>query len=84
MTVEQQTLLTEIFHTVFNQNDIVLREDLTSQDVLGWDSFNHINLIIQIEQVFSISFSTEEVNNFENVGELMHMISEKTGLAQVA
>jgi acyl carrier protein len=69
--------LTSIFRSLFNQNNLVLRDDMTARDVPGWDSFNHINLIIQIEEEFGIRFTNEEVSQLSNVGELKTLIREK-------
>ena len=44
--------LTNIFHDIFNDDSIVLRPDLTADDVADWDSFSHINLIVTIESRF--------------------------------
>lgn len=36
----------------------------------GWDSFNHVKLIIGIESAFNISFSIEEIDEM-NTGEML-------------
>ncbi len=77
MDAERTQRLTEVFRAVFNQHDLELREDLTAADVAGWDSMNHVNLIIQIEQAFEIRFSNEEVNSFAKVGDLIACIDQK-------
>lgn len=77
MNLDQEQKLTNIFRVVFNQNDLVLYDDMVADDVAGWDSFNHVNLIIQIEQQFGVQFSNEEVNNFKNVGELKFILNSK-------
>jgi len=69
--------LLDIFRTIFNAPDLELRDDLTARDVAGWDSFNHVNLIIYIEQEFGISFTDQEVSTLRNVGELRRLIAEK-------
>jgi acyl carrier protein len=71
--------LTNIFRTLFNQSDLVLRDDLTAHDVPGWDSFNHVTLIILMEEQFGIRFTTDEVGSMENVGDLKRILAEKLG-----
>lgn len=71
--------LTTVFRTLFNQPDLELRDDLTAQDVPGWDSFNHVNLIILIEEQFNVRFTTEEVGSMQNVGDLKRILAEKIG-----
>ena len=79
MNPELTGKLTQIFRTLFNQDDLVLRDDLTAEDVPGWDSLNHVNLIIQVEQEFGIRFSNEEVTSLQNVGQLQELIEAKLG-----
>ena len=69
--------LNEIFQAQFNMSNLELRDDLTAKDGPGWDSFNHVNLIINIEQEFGIRFTIEEVSNLQNLGELKTLLSEK-------
>lgn len=69
--------LTDIFRSLFNISDLVLENEITANDVPGWDSFNHINLIIQIEEEFGIKFTNEEVSSLENVGQLKKLVQEK-------
>lgn len=77
MTQEQLSMLTDLFQVLFNVPDLELRDDLTAREVPGWDSFGHIQLIIQIEEEFGIRFTTEEVTSFQNVGELMKTLDAK-------
>ena len=71
--------LTRVFRQVFGDETIVLRPEMTADDVDGWDSFSHINLIIAVELEFGIEFKQNEVLNFENVGALMRCIEGKRG-----
>ena len=70
-------LLTEIFRSLFGVPELTLRDDLTAEDVPGWDSLNHVNLIIQIEEELGIRFRNDEVARLANVGELRQLIREK-------
>ena len=56
------TRLTAIFRDVFEDESLVLRDDLTAEDVENWDSLTHINLIVAIEKEFRIRFTTAEVS----------------------
>ena len=69
--------LTDIFRTLFNDPSLVLRDDLTAPDVPGWDSFNHINLVMQIEEDFQLRFTTDEISSLANVGEFKTLIARK-------
>jgi acyl carrier protein len=69
--------LTKVFRIVFDDESIVLSPELTANDVDGWDSLSHINLLIAIELEFGIEFKQNEIQNFANVGELIQSIEKK-------
>lgn len=71
--------LTPIFHLVFDNDQISLTPETTADQVDGWDSFSHINLIMAIEQHFGITFNYREVASFKNVGDLARLIVQKIG-----
>jgi acyl carrier protein len=70
--------LTEIFRDLFDNDDLVLRDDTTAGEVAGWDSLKNIKLMIRIEKAFRIRFGTGEVVGLKNVGELLALIDKKT------
>jgi acyl carrier protein len=47
-----------------------------ADDVPGWDSMNHINLIISTESRLGIKFKTAEIEGLRNVGHLVEVISK--------
>lgn len=77
MKNEHEQQMTEVFRTLFNLPELELRDDLTAPQVPGWDSFNHVNLIIQLEQTFGVRFTNDEVSGLKNVGEMKELIASK-------
>ena len=71
--------LTGIFREVFDDDTIEIRDDMTAADVKDWDSFNHINLVVEVEQSFRVRFTNKEVNNLASVGEFITLIASKLG-----
>ncbi len=71
--------VTDVFRTLFRRPDLELRDDMTAADVPGWDSLNHVSLIIHLEEELGIKFSGDEVVRLASVGELRAMIYEKVG-----
>jgi acyl carrier protein len=71
------TQLTRIFDDVFDDDTLVLTPQLTAADVPEWDSFNHINLIVAIEQRFKIKFQTAELEQLHTVGHVADLIQTK-------
>jgi acyl carrier protein len=69
--------LVTVFHDLFDDETIVLTPELTAADVPEWDSFNHINLIVAVEQRFKIKFQTAELEQLHTVGHLANLIQDK-------
>jgi acyl carrier protein len=74
---EDEARLAEIFRTLFNNPALQLKNELTANDVPGWDSFNHINLVMYVEEEFGIHFTTREIAALRNVGEFKILIAGK-------
>ncbi len=70
--------LTAIFHDTFDDDTIVLSPNTTAHDIKGWDSVNHINLIVAIEQEFHVKLKTAELESLKDVGEMVRLIELKT------
>jgi acyl carrier protein len=71
------SILTDVFRQVFDNPDIALRPEITADDVDGWDSLSHINLIMAIELRFNITFERKEIMGFKNVGAMAQCIRSK-------
>jgi acyl carrier protein len=71
--------LTDVFHEVFGDKSIVLSPETKTTDIQGWDSFNHIRLIVATEARFKIKFRTSELESLANVGRLVEVIALKAG-----
>jgi acyl carrier protein len=84
MNAQETDRLTSIFRTLFNDPALELRDDLTARDVNGWDSLNHVNLIILIEEEFSVRFTTGEVSALQDVGELKRLLDGKLATRRAA
>lgn len=69
--------LTAVFQEVFNDSDIVLRNDMTSNDVDNWDSLTHMLMITKVEEVFGIKFKLKELNKLKMVGDLINTVESK-------
>ena len=68
-------MLQEIFRDVFEDDGLVLRDDLSAGDVPNWDSLAHINMIIAVEAKFKIKFATAEISQMKAPGQtLVHFL----------
>jgi acyl carrier protein len=71
--------LTEIFREVFDDDDLSITEATTADDIDGWDSMNHITLVVETERRFKVKFQTAEIEELKNVGEFVSLIAKKQG-----
>tara|TARA_B100000900_G_scaffold118415_1_gene99836 strand:- start:801 stop:1040 length:240 start_codon:yes stop_codon:yes gene_type:complete len=68
--------VSNIFKVVFGDDKLMINSNSSSNNVVGWDSLNHIYLIVAIEKEFNIKFTTELIMTWENVGEMVRYIAK--------
>jgi acyl carrier protein len=66
-----------IFRDVLENDKLEIKEETTGDDVEEWDSLTHLQLVIAIEKHFKIRFTSSEIINFNNVGEMCEGILKK-------
>jgi len=70
--------LIPIFQDVFDDDMMIVNEKTQADDIEEWDSLAHIRLVISIEKAFDLRFSTDEISNLANVGDMAKLILSKT------
>ncbi|MBQ9135774.1 MAG: acyl carrier protein [Lachnospiraceae bacterium] len=71
--------LQEIFRDVFDDDELVISNETTADDIEDWDSLSHMQLVVQIEKAYNIKFTIAEMKKTANVGEFIEMIEGKLG-----
>lgn len=66
-----------IVRDVLEQDELTLTTDTTTDDVEGWDSLNHVQIIGEIQEQFHIKFSAREMLSWNDVGDLCNDIMKK-------
>lgn len=72
------TKLTDLFRDIFDDDGLELTPETTAEDVPGWDSMNHITIVVETERRFGVKFQTTEIEELKNVGEFIALIEKKT------
>lgn len=63
--------LNKIFRSVFDDDAIDIRPEMTAHDIDGWDSLSHVNLITAIETGFKVRFTQKQLLKQRNIGDLL-------------
>lgn len=69
--------LTEVFRTVFKNENIEITRTTTAADIDQWDSITHLDLITVTEESFKIEITGFDVMGLKNVGDLLELIQRK-------
>lgn len=66
--------ITPVFRRVFDDPDLILSENMTARDVPLWDSLNHIVLVVELEDLTGLTFTTDQLVGLANVGDLVGLM----------
>ncbi len=70
--------LNQVFQDVFEDDEIEITRQTAAKDIEGWDSLTHVRLVVNVEKVFKVRFSSSEVASLQNVGDLIDLIVAHT------
>ena len=80
-----KTIKKRVFELVSQIMDIP-EENVTSEssnlNLTGWDSLNHLTLIITIQEEFNVEFSDEQIIGMTNVAFIVSALEYLTGKTQ--
>ena len=62
-----------------NLDEFDLQDETIAPQVPGWDSLNHVNIILAVEKNFNVKFKSYEVLRLKNVGDLQKLVDSKLG-----
>ena len=66
----------EIFKLAMG-SDIDVDIDTEKDMILEWDSLNHLNLVVELENVFDLGLSMEEIEQLHSVKGIVDVISSR-------
>jgi acyl carrier protein len=64
-------------------SDVLLTEvtpESSAETVESWDSVQHLNLILAIEEEYGFQFSPEEMESAKTVGQIAGLVSARRGV----
>lgn len=67
----------KVLRSVFENESIVLNKTTSANDIAGWDSLMHMTVIDAIEQEFAVTFSFNEVSEFNTIGDIIACLETK-------
>ena len=67
----------DIFRDIFDEDDLVITDSTSSDEIEDWDSLNHINLVSAIEKEFKIRFALGELQTLKDVGAMIDLMVKK-------
>lgn len=70
--------LNNIFRDTLDNQSITLNENTTSEEIDEWDSLSHFELVIAVENKFSINIKSREIKDLKTIKNFIDIISLKT------
>mgnify|MGYP000553663243 CR=1 FL=1 len=60
----------DIFRDVFDDEELIVADSTSSDDIEEWDSLSHIQLVVAVEKAFGLKLTSKEILSWEDVGEM--------------
>jgi acyl carrier protein len=67
-----------VFRDVFQDPSLQLNDSASFEDIPGWDSAMHVNLIIALEEEFGVKFGVGEVMAMNSVETIRRTVAERS------
>lgn len=69
--------LQDIFRSAFS-SEVEINIETTKDNLPDWDSINHLNLIVELEDSLNIQFQPDEIESMKSVKVLLDLIQKKS------
>ena len=66
-----------IMSEVFDINKDLIKNDSSTNNLVEWDSMNHMNLIVALEEEFECEFDEEDIEKMINFDVIKNNIEKK-------
>lgn len=58
-------------------DDFDIKDETLAFELPGWDSLNHINVIIAVEKEYGVRFKNIDILRLKNIGDLQKLVDSK-------
>ncbi len=69
-------VLRNIFREVFDDDELVISDSTSKDNVMEWDSVAHVKLVLAVEDFLNIRLSLDEVTFISSVGDFKESINK--------
>lgn len=73
--MKEQILI--IMSEVFELDILDFPNEVNQEQIDNWDSLRHLNLIVELEEVFDVSFEPEEISEMISIEKIEQVTMEK-------
>ena len=67
----------EVLSEVLEIDISEITDDLNQENCLKWDSLQHLNIMVELEEVFELSFEPEEIADMITLEKIIETITSK-------
>ena len=78
MSKDRERELRAVFGDVLGCDVSALTDDASPSSVKGWDSVNHMQLLLAVEEAFGVQFQPEEFASLTTFGALRRRLTDGT------
>lgn len=68
----------KIMAEVFEMNTQDFSDSINQEHLDNWDSLRHLNLVVELEEAFEVSYEPEEIAVMTSVEKILEITSLKT------
>ncbi len=69
--------LQKILIGFFKNKELKIKNNTKIKDIKGWDSLNHVKIIVLLEKKFKMKFSGDQIYKIKNINDILKNIIKK-------
>ncbi len=67
----------EVLSEVLEMDNSEITDDLNQENCLKWDSLQHLNIMVELEEAFDLSFEPEEIADMITLEKIIEIVTSK-------